>query len=220
LVGGFKVLINTLIDDNLIDISDNIFYTLICIINDYEKRKYITNFSDFYRIFSIFTKSDFSISFKEKEKEKDKENNEEKVKLEVQLALSKRIIDKLLKTWPGYSMLMGNFMAFGSIIDSLNTDTNFTIKKTVLDMINDLVENEMLTVDNFQTLVIGDEYYVHKIYMSFILQGLYINKLYNSLIKFIEKENNPLSEYVLRISYLGPKNCLEICYYLFKIVKY
>jgi hypothetical protein len=35
-------------------------------------------------------------------------------------------------------MLMGNFMAFGSIIDSINTDTNIVIKKTVLDMINDL----------------------------------------------------------------------------------
>jgi hypothetical protein len=196
-----------LIDDNLIDISDNIFYTLICIINDPEKRKYITNFSDFYRIFSIFTKSgnisfylDFSVSNKDKEKdrEKEKENNDDKVNIEVQLALSKRIIDKLLKTWPGYSMLMGNFMAFGSIIDSINTDTNMTIKKTVLDMINDLIENETFTVDNFKTLVIGDEYYVQKIYMAYILQGLYLNKLYNSLIKFIEKENNPLSEYVNR----------------------
>jgi len=207
LVGGFKILINTLIDDNLIDISDNIFYTLVCIINDPEKRKYITNFSDFYRIFSIFTKSgnnsfytDFSVSNKDKEKEreKEKENNDDKVNIEVQLALSKRIIDKLLKTWPGYSMLMGNFMAFGSIIDSINTDTNMTIKKTVLDMINDLIENETFTVDNFKTLVIGDEYYVQKIYMAYILQGLYLNKLYNSLIKFIEKENNPLSEYVDR----------------------
>ncbi len=207
MVGGFKILINTLIDDNLIDISDNIFYTLVCIINDPEKRKYITNFSDFYRIFSIFTKSginsfytDFSVSNKDKEKEreKEKENNDDKVNIEVQLALSKRIIDKLLKTWPGYSMLMGNFMAFGSIIDSINTDTNMTIKKTVLDMINDLIENETFTVDNFKTLVIGDEYYVQKIYMAYILQGLYLNKLYNSLIKFIEKENNPLSEYVDR----------------------
>ena len=87
-------------------------------------------------------------------------------------------------------------MAFGSIIESINTDTNITIKKTVLDMINDLIENETLTVDNFKVLVIGDDYYVHKIYMAYILQGLYLNKLYNSLIKFIEKENNSLSEYV------------------------
>lgn len=105
-------------------------------------------------------------------------------------------------------MLMGNFMAFGSIIDSINTDTNMTIKKTVLDMINDLIENETFTVDNFKTLVIGDEYYVQKIYMAYILQGLYLNELYKSLIKFIEKENNPLSDYVENCYYFRLKRLL------------
>jgi hypothetical protein len=193
IIGGYKILINSLLDDNLIDISDNIFYTLLYLINNSDKRIFLNNINDFYKIFSIFTKSDY--------KDKDKEiSNDERNKLEVQLALSKRVIEKLLKTWPGYSLLMGNFMAFSSIIESLNTDTNIIIKKTILDLLNDLIENEYNTCDNFTCLVVGDEFFINKIYLAYILQGLFNNKLYFSLIKFIEKENNPLRDYAYKIT--------------------
>lgn len=199
IIGGFKILINALLDENCIDISDNIFYTLLFIINNPDKRKYLNNINDFNKIFSIFTKSDFSLNLKEKEKE-NQNNTAEHNKLEVQLALSKRIIEKLLKTWPGYSLLIGNFMGLNSIIESLNTDTNIIIKKTVLDMLKELIETEYYTCDNFTNLISGDEFYVNKIYLAYLLQGLHNNNLYLHLIKFIEKENNPLSDYAQKIT--------------------
>jgi hypothetical protein len=81
-IGGFRILINSLLDDSCIEMSDNIFYTLLYIINNPNKRKYFNGFEDFYEIFAIFTKSDFSI--KDKDKGNDV-NSEEKNKTEVRL---------------------------------------------------------------------------------------------------------------------------------------
>jgi len=168
------------------------------LINSKEKRKYFNNISEFYKIFSIFTKSDFSSNLKDKENQ----NSDEAFKLEIQLALSKRVIEKLLRTWPGYSLLMGDFMGMNSIINSINTDTNIIIKHTVLDIIKELIENDYHTCDNFSNLDCGDEFYVNKVYLAYILQGLHDNQLYNSLMKFIEKDNNNnrLSEHAHKIA--------------------
>jgi len=151
----------------------------------------------FFITYNLYINTTLDFSTNHKDKEKELQNSDEKMKLEVQLALSKRIIDKFLKTWPGYSMFMGDYMAINSIIESLNTDTNIIIKKTVLDLIKDLIENEYQSLDNFTTSIVGDEFYIHKVYLAYVLEGLHKNQLYNSLIKFIEKDNNPLSEYVI-----------------------
>ena len=73
-VGGFKILINSLLDSNNYDIRDNIFYSLLFIINSPSKRKYFNGFDDFYKIFSVFTKSDFTMN---KNSSKDKNNNKQ-----------------------------------------------------------------------------------------------------------------------------------------------
>ena len=198
-VGGFRLLITNLLDENSLDISDNIIFTLLYIMNTPSKRKYFNGFADFYKIFAIFTKSDFTLKDKDKP---DENSNEERNKLDVQLELSKRIIEKLLKTWPGYSLIMGDYTAMGSIIESLNTDTSLSIKKSVLDMVKNIIENDYIIVDNFTNLSskTKDEFYVNKIYLAYILQGLQNNKLYESLIKFIEKDNNPLIDYAHKIA--------------------
>jgi hypothetical protein len=196
------------LEENCIDISDNIFYTLLYLINSKEKRKHFTHIGEFYKIFSIFTKSDFNSNAQIKDKDNQnqnknqQQNSDEAFKLEIQLALSKRVIEKLLRTWPGYSLLMGDFMGMNSIINSINTDTNILIKHTVLDIIKELVENDYHTCDNFSHLISGDEFYVNKVYLAYILQGLHDNKLYDSLMKFIEKENNNnrLCEYAQKIA--------------------
>ena len=199
IVGGFRLLITNLLDENFLDISDNIIFTLLYIMNTPSKRKYFNGFEDFYKIFAIFTKSDFTLKDKDKP---DEGSNEERNKLDVQLELSKRIIEKLLKTWPGYSLIMGDSMAMGSIIESLNTDTSLSIKKNVLDMVKDIIENDYIIIDNFTTLSSNskDEFYINKIYLAYILQGLQNNNLYESLIKFIEKDNSPLIEYANKIA--------------------
>ena len=67
-VGGYRILINTLLDESCIEMTDNIFYTLLYIINTPCKRKYFNGFEDFYELFAIFTKSDFTLKDKERGK--------------------------------------------------------------------------------------------------------------------------------------------------------
>ena len=56
IVGGFKILINSLLDENCIEFSDNIFFTLLYIINNPKGRKYFSNFSEFTKFFQFLPK--------------------------------------------------------------------------------------------------------------------------------------------------------------------
>jgi hypothetical protein len=142
-VGGFKILINSLLDTNNYDIRDNIFYSLLFVINSPNKRKYFNGFDDFYKIFSVFTKNDFTNKNNPKDKNSNKQNDpnvyeQEKKRIE----LSKLLIKKLLKTWTGYLLIMGDYMAIGSVVESLNTDTDDLIKTTILNMFNEILDEE------------------------------------------------------------------------------
>ena len=209
-VGGFRILINTLLDENYEDISDNIFNSLLYIINSPKKRKYFNGFNDLYKIFSVFTKSDFCLDGQDAEKENNNLNNkqlaekeDEKNKLNCKLQISKNIIKKLLKTWPGYSLIMGDYMSMGSIIRALNTDTNNTIKKAILEMLKEIVEDGYNYLDNFSVISSPskDSFYANKIFFAYILQGLQDINLYESLIKFIEEDNNrSMSDYAHKLA--------------------
>ena len=211
-VGGFRILINNLIDLNFNyeEIADNILNSILYIINSPTKRKYFNGFNDLYKIFSVFTKSDFC----EEELTIEKSNNgnntkqeaekeEEKNKLNSQLQISRKIIKKMLNTWPGYSLIMGDYMSIGSLIQSLNTDINTTIKKSILQLLKEILEEGYNSIDNF--IIISsktrDEFYPKKIYFAYILQSLQENNLFESLIKFIEEDNNSLnSDYAYKLA--------------------
>ena len=196
-VGGFKILINSLLDVNNYDIRDNIFYSLLFVINSPQKRKYFNGFDDFYKIFSIFTKSDFSNKNNPKDKSTNKQNEQNFYELEKKkIEISKTLIKKLLKTWTGYLLIMGDYMAIGSVIESLNTDTDELIKTSVLNMFNEIIDEEYNYIDNFTNISSSskDYFYTNKIFFAYILQGLEENNFYSSLIKFIEHENKSLYE--------------------------
>ena len=122
-VGGFRILINNLMDINYNyeDICDNILNSILYVINSPNKRKYFNGFNDLYKIFSFYTKSDFC---EEVSNEKSSggntnakqmaEKEEEKNKLNSQLQISKKLIKKMLNTWPGFSIK--------EIIPNLNFD--------------------------------------------------------------------------------------------------
>ena len=208
-VGGFRILINSLLDENFEDISQNILASLLYVINSPKKRKYFNGFNDLYKIFSVFTKSDFCLDV-----QPDKENNnvnpkqlaekeEEKNKLNLQLQISKKLIKKLLNTWPGYSLIMGDYMSMGSVIRALNTDTNITIKTAILQMLKEIVEEGFNYLDNFTTISSPskDRFYANKVFFAYILQGLQDNNIYESLIKFIEEDNNnSMSDYAHKLA--------------------
>ena len=209
-VGGFRILINILLDEDYGDINVNIFNSLLYVINSPKKRKYFNGFSDLYRIFSVFTKSDFSSDTQATEKEANVANNkqqaekeEEKNKLNLKLQVSKKIIKKLLNTWPGYSLIMGDYMSMGAVIRALNTDTNLTIKTSILQMLKEIVEEGYNYLDNFTTISSPskDRFYANKIFFAYILLGLKENNLYKSLIKFIEEDNNSsMTEYAHKLA--------------------
>lgn len=203
-ISGFKILVNCLLDGNSLDYSENIFQTLLFLLNSEKHRKYLKNLSELFKIYSIFSKSDYLINPMDKEKDVHL-HNEERNKLEVQLELSKRILLKLLKTWPGYSLLFGNYMALNSLINALNSDTSLIIKKTILDFLKELLEMfDNNSLDNFSTINHKDSYYLTKVYFAYILHGLKNNQLFENLSTFIEKENNPLIEYArqIRLKYI------------------
>ena len=200
-VGGFKILINSLLDANNYDIQDNIFYSLLFVINSPSKRKYFNGFDDFYKIFSVFTKSDFTMNKNgSKDKNANKPNDPNASEAEKKrLDLSKMLIKKLLKTWTGYLLIVGDYMALGSVVESLNTDTDDLIKTTVLKMFNEILDEEFNYIDNFTTICSSskDYFYTNKIFFAYILQGLQENNFYESLI---EHENKSLHEFAHKLA--------------------
>lgn len=205
-VGGYKILISTLLDGNYLDYSEFIFNTVVFLINSPHHRLYLRNFHELYRVFSIFSKSEFNSNPKERDKTSQSQSVEERNKLEVQLELSKRLLIKLVKTWPGYCLVFGNYMVMHSIINSLNTDVCLLVKKTILEMIRDILDLfDSGDIETFRiTSIDGKKYYINKVYYAFIIQGLKSNLFYKTITAFIDKEENPLSSLAkqLRLKFL------------------
>ena len=197
-VGGFKILINSLLDVNNYDIQDYILYSLLYVINSPDKRKYFNGFDDFYKIFSVFTKSDFTNKNSPKDKNTNKNNDPNAYENEKKrIELSKNVIKKLLKTWTGYLLIMGDYMALGSVIEALNTDTEDLIKSTVLNMFNEILNEEYDYIDNFINISSSsrDYFYTNKIFFAYIFQGLEQNNFYSNIMKFIENGNKAYNDF-------------------------
>ena len=197
-VGGFKILINSLLDVNNYDIQDYILYSLLYVINSPNKRKYFNGFDDFYKIFSVFTKSDFTNKNSPKEKTQNKNNDPNAYEIEKKrIELAKNVIKKLLKTWTGYLLIMGDYMALGSVIEALNTDTDDLIKSTVLNMFNEILNEEYDYIDNFTNISSAsrDYFYTNKIFFAYIFQGLEENNFYTNIMKFIENGNKTYNDF-------------------------
>ena len=197
-VGGFKILINSLLDVNNYDIQDYILYSLLYVINSPDKRKYFNGFDDFYKIFSVFTKSDFTNKNSPKDKNTNKNNDPNAYENEKKrIELSKNVIKKILKTWTGYLLIMGDYMALGSVIEALNTDTDDLIKSTVLNMFNEILNEEYDYIDNFINISSSsrDYFYTNKIFFAYIFQGLEQNNFYSNIMKFIENGNKTYNDF-------------------------
>ena len=197
-VGGFKILINSLLDVNNYDIQDYILYSLLYVINSPDKRKYFNGFDDFYKIFSVFTKSDFTNKNSQKDKNTNKNNDPNAYENEKKrIELSKNVIKKLLKTWTGYLLIMGDYMALGSVIEALNTDTDDLIKSTVLNMFNEILNEEYDYIDNFINISSSsrDYFYTNKIFFAYIFQGLEQNNFYSNIMKFIENGDKTYNDF-------------------------
>ena len=196
-VGGFKILINSLLDVNSIDIQDNILYSLLYIINSPNKRKYFNGFDDIYKIFSVFSKSDFTNKNNPKDKNSNKQNDPNAYEIEKKrIELSKNVIKKLLKTWTGYLLIMGDYMALGSVVEALNIDADDLIKSTILNMFNEILDEEYNYLDNFTNICSSskDYFYTNKIFFAYIFQGLGDNNFYDNIMKFIEDGNKSYND--------------------------
>ena len=206
-VGGFRILITSIIEEKLPNyLNDKIIYTLIYIINNINKRKYFNGFGDFYKIFSIFTKSDFSSgpnnNIDMETKKKKDEIYEESKKLEAKLNSAIYIIKNLIVTWPGYFLLINDKLSFSSLAYSLNNDVNNIIKKSILKLFKEILELKYDYLDNFNKICSNDRdfIYLNKIYLAYILNGLNESHLNENLIKFLEdNENNELRNYALKL---------------------
>jgi hypothetical protein len=119
-VGGWRIIIKALIEEKLSkEMINKILFTIRYIINTPSKRKYYNGFEDMYKLYSLFTKSDFSSGITnniEIESKKQKEIvNEETKRLEMQLDNAIDIIINMLKGWAGYFLMLGDEIKFGSL---------------------------------------------------------------------------------------------------------
>ena len=133
-VGGFSILINSFIDQNLPkDLKNKIIVSIMYILNTPNKRKYFNGLGDFYKIFSIFTKSDFSsgINIDTNNTKQLEEIMKENEKLGTILNATVPIIVKFLFTWPGYFYIMRNKLIINSFLVPLNNDVNILIKNGI-----------------------------------------------------------------------------------------
>ena len=205
-VGGFKILIHSLIEENISqDLIDKIIYTLIYIVNNPNKRRNFNGLRYFNILFSVFTKSEFSShetnNIETPTEQKKTEIKEENRKLEMRLDSAINIIKKLLITWPGYFLLMKDTLSI--LPKALNNDVNDIIKKAILKLFKDILEYGYNIVDNFSMLLSEDKdsLYINKIYLAHIIQGLYNINLNENLYKFIENsENNELREFAIKLT--------------------
>ena len=194
-VDGFEILINALIEENLPkDLVNKIIYSLIYVINLPNKRKYFNGFGDLYKIFSVFTKSDFSLGnnintnseINEKQKE---EMRLQREKLEKRLNKTIPIIIKFLYSWPGYCYIMRDKLTISSLLIPLNNDVNIMIKKAILKLFKEILDICNNIYDNFNKICSDnkDYFYINKIYIAYIIKELYSNNLNEHLMKFIEE---------------------------------
>ena len=155
-VGGFSILINSFIDQNLPkDLKNKIIVSIMYILNTPNKRKYFNGLGDFYKIFSIFTKSDFSSGSNidtnnTKQLEEIMKENE---KLGTILNATVPIIVKFLFTWPGYFYIMRNKLIINSFLVPLNNDVNILIKKAILNLFKQMLDKFINIYDNFNNSI-------------------------------------------------------------------
>ena len=207
-VGGFRIIISTIIEEKLPkDMINKILYTIRYIINTPIKRKYYNGFEDMYKLYSLFTKSDFSSGITnniEIESKKQKEIvNEETKRLEMQLDNAIYIIVTMLKGWAGYFLIFGEEMKIGSLSQSLNNDVNIIAKKAILKLFKILLEFGTKNLDNFTYICSEDNdlFYINKIYIAYVIHALYENHINENLLKFIEdSDNQELREYASRLA--------------------
>ena len=204
-VGGFKILINSLIEEVFQrDMMDKIIITLGYLISSPNKRKYFNGFGDIHKLFSIFTSSDFSSGMKNNsEGIKKQEEKEETKKIQMKLDSAIYVIKRLLRGWAGYFSIMSDKLTFGSLCNSLNSDVNIIIKKAILKLFKEIFQDGYNTLDNFNYICSKDKDYLYitKIYLAYIIKGFYENNLNENLMKFIEEnENNELSEFAMKLA--------------------
>lgn len=192
-VGGFGILINSLTDQKMpMDFINKIISTLIYVINIPNKRKYFNGIGDFHKLFSVFTKSDFSGSQNNidinnsKLKDETKKENE---KLEKKLNATIPVILKFLYSWPGYFFIMKDKVTLSSLLIPLNNDINPIIKKAILKLFKEMLDICNNIHDNFNIITSEEKdiFYINKIYVAFMVKELYANNLNEHFMKFIEE---------------------------------
>ena len=206
-VGGFSILINSFIDRGLPkDLKNKIIVSIMYILNTPNKRKYFNGLGDFYKIFSIFTKSDFSsgTNIDTNNSKQLEEIMKENEKLGTILNATVPIIVKFLFTWPGYFYIMRNKLIINSFLVPLNNDVNILIKKAILNLFKQMLDKFINIYDNFNKISSEDRdiYYINKIYIAFIIQEFFSNNLNDHFMKFIEEvDSDELRNYALKIFY-------------------
>lgn len=130
--GGIKLIIESITNSYLEDISDSLVYTLLYLINEPTYRNKISGYLNLSRIFSLFTDIDLPT-----DNPKDKQKFDMQ-KFENELKLAKKAIITMLKSWPGLIYLGNESIGIKSLIQALKQPIKPIISKTIFEILGEL----------------------------------------------------------------------------------
>ncbi|KRX02551.1 Armadillo-type fold [Pseudocohnilembus persalinus] len=134
--GGIRLLIDSIIDVQISDLSESIVYTLLYLINEPKHRDVIKVYLDIPSLFAIFTEIDFPADAENKHPRQQKFDW---AKFEQQLTLAKKAIITILKSWTGLIYLGNEKISLKSMIQALRQPIKPQIRNAIYDILGELL---------------------------------------------------------------------------------
>ncbi|CAD8139168.1 unnamed protein product [Paramecium pentaurelia] len=186
--GGIRILIENAIECSLSEISDQIVWTLLYLLNEPSARTTIRMYLDLSKWFSIFTEIDPPIDQAKNDKNRVVIN-----KFESNLQLAKKAIITVLKSWQGLIYLGDERQALKSLIQVLRQPIKPAIRNSIYDILRSLLqlgnkENVGVSVVNRQQQQDGfiGEYKINNLlnnYLVMLVQVLLDCDLFKILVE-------------------------------------
>ena len=130
--GVIKVLVDSIIDPSLREMSESLTFTLLILINDPQHRNIIRPHLDLTRIFSLFTDIDFPSVAKDGKKD-------HLILFENQIELAKKAIIIIMKSWAGLTYLGNEKISLKSLIMALKQPIKPIMRNAIYDIINEIL---------------------------------------------------------------------------------
>lgn len=168
--GGFRILINSLFDPRTGEaMVNNTILTFLFLLNTNDTRVHLKREKELSRILSVFTDSEQDIRESE---------------LDAQIALGKRIVIMMSRSWVGLIFLASGGLK--QVIGNICLPIRPKIKEAILDIIEEMISIPVETSQKSQSLL--------KNYLAMLLKALIHCNLYTGLTQLAIEKNDPMAQ--------------------------